>query len=256
MILSMLDLFSGIGGFSLAGQWSGFETIQFVEKDSFCRKVLNKNFPNIPVHEDIKTFNFKEKVNLITGGFPCQPFSIAGKQKGRKDERYLWNEFYRIIKEAKPNWIIIENVSAIVPMELDNIIIDLERESYETMQFVLPACAANAPHRRDRLWIVANSYGERFNLRGYHREERLLQDNANRYIEKIQSEWTQFKPIPWEAYSAKDWMQTNTGIVRNDDGVSTRVDRIKSLGNAIVPQVVYPIMKLIYQIEKDIYEPK
>lgn len=153
-MLKHLDLFSGIGGFSLASKWSGFETIQFVEKDKFCQKVLKKNFPDIPIHGDIKTFSFTDKVELLTAGFPCQPFSMAGKKQGRYDNRYLWPECLRIIKQCNPSWIVAENVTGIVEMELGNIILDLAGEGYESQGFVIPACAANAPHRRDRVWIV------------------------------------------------------------------------------------------------------
>src|SRR5579864_3338734 len=117
-----MDLFSGIGGFALSAQWSGFETIQFVEKDLFCQKVLNKNFPHVPIHEDIKTFNHFTPVTLLTGGFPCQPFSVSGKKRGKEDDRYLWPHIFRIIKQCKPIWVVCENVKGIVEMELDNII--------------------------------------------------------------------------------------------------------------------------------------
>ncbi len=248
-MISILDLFSGIGGFSLAGKWCGFETIQFVEKDEFCQKVLMKNFPGIPIHDDIKTFNYCNKVNLLTGGFPCQPFSIAGKRKGILDERYLWNEMLRVIRQSNPNWIIAENVSGIVEMELDNIINDLEGEGYKAKSFIIPACAANAPHRRDRLWIIANLNEFRCDNGITYWKERSIQDNKKWDIEKIQSEWEKLKPISWKTNKAEDWFQYNARIGRGNNGISNRVHRIKSLGNAIVPQVAYPIMKFIYDCE-------
>jgi len=250
--MKLLDLFSGIGGFSIAGQWAGFETVHFVEKDKFCQKVLKKNFPTIPIHTDIKTFNYFDKVNLLTGGFPCQGFSIAGKRKGIKDDRYLWPEMLRIIKECKPNWIIAENVSGIVAMELDNILDDLETEGYESESFIIPACAANAPHRRDRLWIVANSYGKRFNLWSDYWEERQISKNKIWHLAEIQSEWEKLKPESWASMSANYWLKNNAYFVRADDGIRARMDRnrIKALGNAIVPQVVYPMIKLISAIEE------
>src|SRR5258708_22911114 len=154
--MKLLDLFSGIGGFSLAAKWAGIETIQFVEKDDFCQKILMKNFPGVPIHDDIKTFNFYSDVDILTGGFPCQPFSIAGKKKGALDERYLWPEMFRIIKQCKPKFIIAENVPGIIP-DLDPVLEDLEGEGYQWATYLIPASFIGAPHKRERLWIVANS---------------------------------------------------------------------------------------------------
>lgn len=246
-----LDLFSGIGGFALAAKWAGFETVQFVEKDKFCQKVLNKNFPNVPIHDDIKTFSYGKEIDLLTGGFPCQAFSIAGKRKGTSDARYLWPEMFRIIRESKPSWIIAENVTGIVEMELDNILYDLEKEKYETGSFVIPACAANAPHRRDRLWIIANSNCKRRKNGRDNWKERQIQKNKKWDMAQIQQEWEKFKPQPWATMQARGYFSLNAHASRIDDGLSDRMDRIKSLGNAIVPQVVYPIMKIIYEMQKE-----
>ena len=155
--MNHIDLFSGIGGNALAGEWLGIETIQFVEIDPFCRKVLQKNFPGVPIHDDIKTFHWTgERPFILTGGFPCQPFSYAGKRKGQEDDRALWPEMLRVISEAKPHWSISENVNGFVSMGLDECISDLEGEGYEVQPLIIPACAVNAPHRRDRVWIVAH----------------------------------------------------------------------------------------------------
>lgn len=245
----MIDLFSGIGGFSLAGKWAGFETIRFVEKDKFCQKVLMKNFPGIPIHDDIKTFNFYDKANLLTGGFPCQPFSVAGNKKGIKDDRYLWNEMFRVVRECNPNWVIAENVSGIMEMELDNIVNDLEREGYAVQSFIIPACAANAPHRRDRLWIVANAVRKRCDNGIYYWEARHIQKNKEWDMETLHKEWLQLIPESWKTMQARDYLLLNANTSRINDGLSERLDRIKSLGNAIVPQVVFPIMKFIYDVE-------
>jgi DNA (cytosine-5)-methyltransferase 1 len=241
----MLDLFSGIGGFSLAARWAGIETIQFVEKDSFCQKVLQKNFPNIPIHNDIKNFHFHQAVDIITGGFPCQPFSVAGKKKGINDDRYLWPEMLRLIRSCKPNWVVAENVVGVVAMELDNILSDLERENYETQSFIIPACAANAPHRRDRLWIIANRTCERCDVRSSDWKKRYLQENKNGNMAALQSEWEKLKPKPWQNMSAYEFIQANAGFMRINDGLPNRMDRIKSLGNAIVPQIAYVFLKAI-----------
>lgn len=251
--MKLLDLFSGIGGFSLAGEWAGFETLQFVEKDKFCQKVLAKNFPGVPIHDDIKTFHYSDKVDLLTGGFPCQSFSIAGNQKGFDDERYLWPEMFRIICECHPTWIIAENVSGIVEMALEEICIDLENENYETQTFIIPACAANAPHRRDRIWIIANSLRERC-ASGFDSFAKVfLQTNKERIMASYQAEWSNLQPDTWASFSSQDRLLLNTSSSRGNDGISRKLDinRIKALGNTIVPQVVFPIMKIIAEIIKD-----
>jgi DNA (cytosine-5)-methyltransferase 1 len=249
--MNHLDLFSGIGGFALAAKWCGIETIQFVEIDKFCQKILTKNFPNIPIHDDIKTFYFNKKIDLLTGGFPCQGFSIAGKKRGKYDNRYLWPEMYRIIKECKPNWIIAENVPGIIEMELDNIIDDLAREGYESQAFIIPACAANAPHRRDRLWIIANRSIMRCHRGIYYWQTRSIQKNKEWDMETLQSEWEKLKPISWKTLSARDWFTINHHVSRIDNGLPNRLDKLRSVGNAIVPQVIYPIMKLISFFENN-----
>ena len=188
-------------------------------------------------------------MDLLTAGFPCQPFSVAGKKKGIKDDRYLWPDTYRIIKECHPTWIIAENVSGVVEMELDNILNDLEREGYESQSFIIPACAANAPHRRDRLWIVANAMRKLCERGVYYWQSRYIQENKEWNMEALQSEWEKLKPNAWETLQARGWLEFNNRASRIDDGVPGRLDRLKSLGNAIVPQIAYPIMKIIYTIE-------
>lgn len=246
--MNHLDLFSGIGGFALAAKWAEIETIQFVEIDKFCQKVLRKNFPDIPIFSDIKKFGNFRKVDLITGGFPCQPFSQAGNKKGKNDVRYLWNDMLRIIGESSPDWIIIENVRCIISLELDNILFDLEKYVYSTETFLLPACAANAPHRRDRVWIIAYSNRLGSDNRINHFHERYLQKNWQQYLEKIQQKWAQFIPDAWSSFTARDWFQYNSESSRKDDGISDRLDRIKGLGNAIVPQIAYVFMSIIKEI--------
>lgn len=154
-----LDLFSGIGGFALAVDWA-FERARhtFVEIDPFCQQVLKKHWPNSKIHEDIKTFKADNlgRVDLLTGGFPCQPFSVAGEQRAQADDRHLWPEMFRIIKECRPSWIIGENVAGIIELALEQVCLDLESEGYEVWPIIIPACALNAPHRRDRVWIIAN----------------------------------------------------------------------------------------------------
>ena len=155
--MKVLDLFSGIGGFSLGLERAGMSTVAMCEKDPYCRKILAKHWPDLTIHEDIRNLDGKKYTNsidLVCGGFPCQPFSVAGKRQGKLDDRYLWPEMLRVIKESKPRWVIGENVFGFINMALDNVQADLEREHYEVRKFVLPAVAVDARHRRDRIFIV------------------------------------------------------------------------------------------------------
>jgi len=160
-MLKVIDLFSGIGGFALGLESTGyFKTIQFVENEKWCQKILTKNFPGVPIHDDVKTFQ-GYGADVVVGGFPCQPFSVAGKQKATKDNRHLWPDMFRVIKETKPTWVIGENVRNIVSisdgMVLEQVYLDLESQGYEVQSFIIPASAVNAPHQRYRTWIVAHS---------------------------------------------------------------------------------------------------
>lgn len=154
------SLFSGIGGFDLAASWMGWENVFQVEKDEYCRQILAKHFPDVERYHDIRDFigtKYYGTIDIISGGFPCQPFSQAGKQKGKKDDRYLWPEMLRIIEKIKPTWVVGENVPGIITMALDEVLSSLEHKGYSCQTFVIPACAINAIHRRDRVWIIAHS---------------------------------------------------------------------------------------------------
>ncbi len=239
------SLFSGIGGFDLAAEWAGFENIFTVEIDEFCNKVLEKNFPAVKKYKDIYEFNgtkYTGQIDIISGGFPCQPVSQAGKRKGTADDRWLWPEMLRIISEIKPTWIIVENVYGMLNIEnglvFKQVHADLEAEGYETQTFIIPASAKNAPHRRNRVWIIAHTNEERlqgkFGTNGKERQEIRDKQFARRNR-------------AWE----NDWVEVATTLCGVDDGVPGRVDRLKALGNAIVPQVAYEIFKSISTIEKD-----
>jgi len=161
--LTVLDLFSGIGGFSLGLESTGyFQTIAFVEKDQFCQKVLAKNFKDIPIEGDIRNVKGQRyEADVVTGGFPCQPFSTAGKRKGTDDDRYLWDETIRVIRECKPRWFIGENVEGIINIQ-DGMVLrqvqdDLEREGFEVRCLIIPASGKGAWHQRKRVWIIANT---------------------------------------------------------------------------------------------------
>ena len=272
----------------MAARWAGIQTVQFVEIDPFCQKVLQKNFPGVPIHDDIKTFDGTKYPNvfLLTGGFPCQPFSCAGKRMGAEDDRALWPEMLRVIQEVRPYWIIGENVAGIIGMELDNYISDLEREGYTVQAFVIPACAVNAPHRRDRVWIVAHSISDtegsayRGNIgecfTGRKESDKCQRNemgsditNSNshapdtegwqndqrdrRSMDAHEQGQTTHGSTPERNHAWDEpWIEAATRLCRVDDGLPRQVDRVnrlKALGNAIVPQVAYEIMKNIVEVE-------
>jgi len=183
MKLKLLDLFSGIGGFSLGLESTGyFETIAFVEKDKFCQQVLKKNFPNIPIESEVRNVKGdRYAADIITGGFPCQPFSVAGKRRGTDDDRYLWDETIRIIRECKARWFIGENVEGIINIQegvvLRQVQDDLEKEGFQVQCIVIPASGIGAWHQRKRVWIVAhsNSNRDRYEIKGSNGEEKEIQ---------------------------------------------------------------------------------
>jgi DNA (cytosine-5)-methyltransferase 1 len=322
-----IDLFSGIGGFALACKWvwgDEYENVGHSEIEKFPCQVYHKHFSESRCLGDItkikwwsvitnteskQAFTTKPKglhaepclsnirIDLITGGFPCQPFSVAGKRRGKEDDRFLWHEMLRAIQEVKPRWILAENVSGIESMALDEVLSSLEVEGYtncegrtEIIPFVIPACAVNAPHRRDRVWIVAHSTRGRISRQGRIQRSReseradssrtssnteqpdcgsqysahnttsneLSNTNTNgEYCEKHErgnqfrqerrkgaSRRSIYEPV-WQ----ESWLEVATRLCRMDDGVRNRVDRLKGLGNAIVPQVAEVILRAIKEME-------
>lgn len=156
------SLFSGIGGFDLAAEWSKWENIFHCEWNPFCQKVLKYHFPKSKSYEDITKTDFniyRRRIDVLTGGFPCQPYSTAGLRKGKEDERHLWPEMLRAIREIQPRWIVGENVRGLVNwgggVVFEEVQTDLENQGYEVQPFIIPAASVNAPHRRDRIWFVA-----------------------------------------------------------------------------------------------------
>ena len=158
--IKVLDLFSGIGGFSLGLEAAGpFRTVAFCEREPFCQAVLRKHWPDTPIYDDVRTIDTDGlgRIDLICGGFPCQPWSVAGKQRGAADDRDLWPVMASLIKDIRPQWVIGENVRGFInePLGLERSLSDLESIGYSAVPFVIPACAVDAPHRRDRVWIIA-----------------------------------------------------------------------------------------------------
>lgn len=162
--MRLLNLFDGIGGFGLAAKWMGWENVASCEIDPYCRRVLDYWFNYKYIYNDITTADFtplRGNIDLVTGGFPCQPFSLAGKQLGEKDERYLWPHMLRAIREVRPRWVVAENVRGLITQSdgvvFEQVCAGLEAAGYEVQPFILPAAGVGAPHRRDRLWIVAHA---------------------------------------------------------------------------------------------------
>jgi len=250
--MTHLDLFSGIGGFALAASWAGIDTVAFCEIEDFPRKVLEKNFPNIPIHRDVRDLNGQDYrgIGIITGGYPCQPFSCAGNRKGKEDYRYIWPEMLRVITQSRPTWVLCENVVGHVTLGLDKTITDLENEGYTTRTFIIPALAVDASHQRNRVWIVAHTGSKANN------KQSTLGKNSNnmeKSKETIRSEYHRIHKFNIQQYADELFESV---FVRNSNGIPNRMDRTKSLGNAIVPQVAYEIMKAILEADKEFTEDK
>jgi len=240
-------LFNGIGGFALAAHWMGWENMMHCEVDPFCNKVMNYHFPNSIQHEDIRTTDFtiwRGRIDLITGGDPCQPHSGAGSRKGKDDDRYLWPEYLRAIKEIQPKWIVNENVpGSISNGVLDQKTIDLEATGYSWWPpFIIPAGATGALHRRDRVWLVAYANSQRQSECNFATvTKNKTQGDVRDYSERF----TQYGPIIGSCSVGK--------ILRAANGISEglaagqRNAGIKAMGNAIVPQVALQLFKAIEQ---------
>ena len=303
MKLKLLDLFSGIGGFSLGLESTGyFETIAFVEKDKFCQQVLKKNFKDIPIESEVRNVKGERyAADIITGGFPCQPFSVAGKRRGTDDDRYLWDETIRIVSEQKPKWFIGENVDGIINIQngmvFRQIHDDLESEGFEVQSLVIPASGVGAWHQRKRVWIigcnVSNANNARFkDWTQQHRrqqtqnEEGINSSSRSDIISNSKRNKYQHSTIRqsraneiWGFYSEKEkqathdirsktsrcdgvsgtqsWWEAQSKFCRNVNGLSTTMDkdrtnRIKSLGNSIVPQIAREIGKAIIEAETNV----
>ena len=381
--MKVLDLFSGIGGFSLGLERAGMETVAFCEFDKKAQLVLKKHWPDVPIYDDVRELTYDklkedgiladtqrsggyqgdtrtlagkkqtkkgrkpksrrppsvvrssckdgnkkeggndksqgQSVDIICGGFPCQPFSQAGKRQGDQDDRHLWPEYFRLIQEIRPRWVIGENVAGLISMGLDQVLSDLESEDYFCQTLVIPACAVNAPHRRDRVWIVANTKSF-----GYGRGQGQECGNDKWEIQQNEQERGSLggetegccggaKTIPYSkstgagdnqrgirglskrcrsreegvgqadvAYSNNQrtqrgeeagdygtdraqsndqlsrgcgdgdgWWAVEPGMGRVANGIPNRMDRLKQLGNAVVPQVVEQIGRAIMEIEND-----
>jgi DNA (cytosine-5)-methyltransferase 1 len=276
-----LDLFSGIGGFALAAQWMGWQTVAFCEREKYARRVLEQHWPSVPIIDDITQWP-SERIgcDIITGGFPCQPFSCAGLKRGQKDDRYLWPAMLAVIKQERPAWVVGENVFGIIKMALDQVLSDLEAIGYATRAFVVPACAVDAQHKRNRVWIVAHASS----TRARHQSATIEKQQSRRGNKALRQRDGQM-PSNWiepasqtkaEALADSSSIQrqrmrqkslfgeqdiqrqfgrssqdqqnrwpSEPALGRVANGIPNRTHRIKGLGNAIVPQVAHQIFQFI-----------
>ena len=312
-----LSLFSGIGGMDLAFEAAGGRVAAMCEIDEFCRKVLRKHWPNVPIYEDIRTLRGDEfgAVDVVFGGFPCQPFSVAGKQEGRNDDRYLWPEFSRLVEEIGPSWVVAENVPGILSLAADDVCQDLERLGYEVGIWNFEAAAVGSPHRRARIFFVGHAdrserkrddrrrpksegsasgcqslpnpesirWQGRCDTRGcgegsgkrvrseFGRIYSIIPAPDCERCEEQRSpisareEFRSFECCSWRSpepglggmvdglppwLDGAIWWGEEPDIPRVARGVSARVQRLKALGNAVVPAQIYPIFRAIIEIER------
>lgn len=298
--MKFVSLFAGIGGFDLGLERAGMKAVAQCEIEPYPQKILKKHWPDIPLAPDIRklSYNYKTKqlwyksrviyvgsIELVCGGFPCQPFSVAGKQRGKEDNRHLWPEMLRVIREIKPKYVIGENVAGFISMALDDVLSDLEGEGYKCEVFVLPACAVNGIHRRDRVWIIAHSeYDGASSMQKSGCEGSTILNNKKRQNEASEPERVcsssnvansknkrlqRVGPGP-EAGRKKESFQGSGSSGSNsapgyrsieppiepplrhrDDGFPDEVAMLKALGNAVVPYIPEIFGRAIMEIERD-----
>ncbi len=323
--MRVLDLFSGIGGFSLGLEAAGMRTVAFCEIEPYCRAVLRRHWPDVPIHKDVRALDggqYRGAVELICGGYPCQPFSMAGRRRGEEDERHLWPEMYRLVREIRPRWVVAENVAGHISLGFDEVATSLETEGFTIWPFIIPACAVGAPHRRDRVWIVAHADNDGHSatqpssheqtaglekrigaqdraagepcravdgighdpVRGH--DEALLAANTTRrqtigqerrgffedasgspvadaidercegiFGEEISGQSRISRKLArglkrW----ADGWPVSAPRLCRVDDGIPHRTQRLRALGNAVVPQIPLLIGQAILQYERGLIE--
>jgi DNA (cytosine-5)-methyltransferase 1 len=253
-----ISLFTGIGGLDLAAEWAGFKTVLQVEMDDYANKVLEKHWPNVKRIKDVKDVTGKEiegEITLLSGGFPCQPFSSSGRRGGRGDDRYLWPEMLRVVRLYKPRFVVGENVSGLISinagMEIESIITDLESENYEVWAGIIPACGVGAHHRRERIFIVANSNSVRMERKGSEQQTAGSRGESQNVADTEEVLSQRFYGRQGQEQSRRSsWWEIEPDVGRVADGIPNRIHRLRCLGNAVVPQQAYPIFKALGEIIK------
>ena len=307
-LMRHVDLCSGIGGFALGFEWAGLsKPVLFCDIEPWSRRVLEKHWPHVPIATDVKELandpvRLVPECDILTAGYPCQPFSAAGKQRGEEDDRHIWPEIFTIIRSKRPRWIVCENVYGHVSLGLDEVLSDLEGQDYTCQAFIVPACAVDAPHRRDRVWIVANTdntgqpagAGRRQDNRHDegHDSGRICKDVVNTQNDRrdgratqarregapnqsdksrlgVRGEpsgsssdvaasnssrlrkqrWSESTPKKNQTVKCESRWLPEPGVGRVANGIPRRVDRLKGLGNAIVPQIAQRIGETIKAVE-------
>ena len=313
-----VDLCSGIGGFALGFEWAGLsKPVLFCDIEDWPRKILAKHWPDVPIAEDVKELandpdGLIPDCDIITAGYPCQPFSLAGERRGTEDDRHIWPYIFSIIQAKRPAWCVFENVYGHISMGLDEVLSDLEREAYATRPFIVPACAADAPHRRDRVWIIARDVGDarcggrkegrnaeegqapirsksssvnkrsgkdvadtkslqrngsgKHTQQGERQEPQLGDSRSSDDVADPHSAHQQGRGISSRVQSqhnnpnsggdnigreAPQFWLPEPAVGRVANGIPRRVDRLKGLGNAIVPQIAMRIGETIKAIEEN-----
>jgi len=264
--LRLIDTFSGIGGFTYAAERivGGFETVAFVEREPFCQQILHKHWPNVSIHDDITTFTPQRgSADVVCGGFPCQDISTAGKQAGIKEgtRSGLFYELMRVVRLVGPRYIVLENVAAITSNGLDVVLGTLAEAGFDAEWACIPAADVGACHQRDRWWCVA--YANDAGMEAARTEQQPAGTEQHRELgaphphrkrlegpHQLASGWQEWPAAPaqldpdWRSYLSKPV------LCRGDDGLSGRVDRLKALGNAVVPQVAMVPLARVLELER------
>jgi len=288
-MMAHVDLCSGIGGFALGFQWAGIsKPVLFCDIEPWSRKVLAKHWPDVPIAKDVKELandpdGLIPDCDILTAGYPCQPFSLAGKRRGSEDDRHIWPYIFSIIQAKRPAWCVFENVYGHVSMGLNEVLSDLERKSnYAARPFIVPACATDAPHRRDRVWIIARDVADPRHKgllqRGKHEDtcQKSVKQSGVRWdgiqgrkqrkvvadtdSKRLQGQWREHEFVSereaehsvgssGEEVSVGSFWEPEPCVGRVANGIPRRVDRIRGLGNAIVPQIAQRIGETIKQVK-------
>jgi len=245
-LLRHVDLCSGIGGFALGFEWAGLSRpVMFCDIEEWSRQIVSKHWPDVPVATDVKELASDPDRNvpdceIITAGYPCQPWSVAGERKGSSDNRHIWPYICEIVAQKRPAWCVLENVYGHISLGIDEVLSNLECQGYAARAFVVPACGVNAPHRRERVFIVAHtdsprSQGRVQGRQDTQREGKLGHSGRSCSVHR--------QPI-------ERWWDTEPELGRVAHGIPNRTHRLRGLGNAIVPQIAMRIGQTIRAVEE------
>lgn len=246
--MKLLDLFAGIGGFSLAAHRMGWETVAAVEWDEYCQKLLKLRFPKTEIYGDIREFDgteYQGSIDIITGGFPCQPYSVAGERRGRDDNRNVWSEMVRVIKEVRPSWVIAENVTGILSMGFSSFLADLESIGYKPLVFCISSDSVGLQTMERHVWIIATSDQIGF--------ERISKGEIQGF-EKMQEQFSGSDPRMRERrdISKTRFCRVGERVSRRLDRSTMQKQRLEALGNSVPPHVVYHLFKAIQACNEEL----